>query len=508
MNTPRSFALLVVAALSLPVPGLHGGVRQRVLESPSPLETALFSDCGTGIQHHDPSQEIRVDNAQGAGEGVAIDSAGNTLLTGSFRGSASDFDPLGSSPSIASALGGQDGVIAKYDTSGQLVWKRTFGGTGNDSGKGVAVDAAGSVYVVGHFEGAAVFDTVLWVPLGLVSAGGSDAFAAKYDASGNLVWFRQFGGSGHDVAHDVAVDGQGNVYFTGYFSGSADFDPGSGTRWLLSRGSTDAFLCRLDPSGNLTWVRQVGGTSTDVGLGIALSGNHVLACGYHRSPSITAGAFTLGNAGGSDAFLVSYEAASGSELNARGYGGASDDAAYDIASDAFRRIYLTGSYRKQASFGALSTVSGGRAAGLDTPEAFVLKLDSRLDPLWLASTRQQGSGTDSTGMTEAYGIAVNSTGCHVYVTGRYVGGVDFDPGTGTDWQGEGVNGYCPNYRAFLWSLDTDGNHRWTESFGDSGTNSGNSVAVRGTRQLSSTGYWDTRSSCSSAFNGDLFLRRK
>jgi len=457
---------------------------------------------------------VEVENTGGAGEGVAVDSSGNTFVTGFFSGSGSDFNPLGTSSSLASGLGGKDGVFAKYDSAGKLLWKRQFGSTtGDDGGNSIAVDTTGNIYVVGSFEDTAIFGAILWVPLGLVSAGGSDAFVAKYDSSGNMVWVRGLGGPGNDVAHDVAVDGNGNVYVTGYFTGTADFDPGSGTRNLVSRGSTDAFVCRLTSSGSLSWVTQIGGSSTDVGLGITLSGDRVAACGYHRSNPAWAEAFTIGNSGGSDGFVVSYRASDGAELYAMRLGGQSDDVAYDIAADVNGSFYVTGCYRKSADFNGLSATTGSASggAGLDTPEAFLLKLNGTLGPQWLASTRQQGSGADSTGMAEAHGVAVDSTGCNVYATGRYVGNTDFNPGTATDWLTEGVSGFCPNYRAFVWAFDRDGNYGWTDSFGDVGVNSGNAVAVQGSglfSRLSCTGYYDEKNSCSSTFSGDLFLRRK
>ena len=87
-------------------------------------------------------------------------------------------------------------------------------------------------------------------------------------ASGNFVWARRLGGTSDDQGFSIVVDGSGNVYTTGFFDGTADFDPGAGTFNLTSAGGQDVFVSKLDSSGNFVWARQLGGTSSDQGLSI------------------------------------------------------------------------------------------------------------------------------------------------------------------------------------------------------------------------------------------------
>ena len=157
-------------------------------------------------------------------------------------------------------------------SDGDLVWTRRLGGASGDNGRGVAVDGSGNVYTTGIFLGTSDFDPGAGT-FNLTAAGESDVFVSKLDSSGSLVWVRQLGGTGTDVGSHVAVDGSGNVYTAGHFSGMADFDPGVGTFDLTAAGGTDVFVSKLNSTGNLVWARQLGGTSNDQGFGVAVDGS-------------------------------------------------------------------------------------------------------------------------------------------------------------------------------------------------------------------------------------------
>ena len=119
--------------------------------------------------------------------------------------------------------------------SPNVAWAKGMGGPGGDQGRSVAVDATGNVYTTGYFQGTVDFDPNAGV-LNLTSAGAGDIFVSKLDATGNLVWAKAMGGSTDDTGYCIAVDGVGNVYTTGYFSGTVDFDPNAGVLNLTSVG--------------------------------------------------------------------------------------------------------------------------------------------------------------------------------------------------------------------------------------------------------------------------------
>jgi hypothetical protein len=155
----------------------------------------------------------------------------------------------GAFPGQANA-GGQDVFVARLDSSGNVLWLKQFGTRSLDEGFGIFVDASG-IYVAG--------DTYGTFP-GQTSAGGLDAFIAKFDISGTPLWFKQFGGSSDDQAY--AVSGySSDLYIAGLTFGTL---PGQ-----VSSGYVDAFVVKCDDSGNVIWMRQFGTETYDGASGIA-----------------------------------------------------------------------------------------------------------------------------------------------------------------------------------------------------------------------------------------------
>jgi len=180
--------------------------------------------------------------------------------------------------------GGFDAYLLKFDGDGILVWSRQLGTTHFDTGEGLAVDSDDNVYVTGMTQG----------ELGGSNNGAGDAFLAKFDELGGLSWVRQLGTTANEHAHDVAVGPSGDVYVTGKTGGDLG-DPNA--------GSADAFLARYNPLGTLLWVRQLGSTSSDESLAVAVDGReHIYIAGW-----------TDGNLDGSvtegDGFVAKYNRA-------------------------------------------------------------------------------------------------------------------------------------------------------------------------------------------------------
>jgi len=126
-----------------------------------------------------------------------------------------------------------------------------FGGSSDDVATSIAVDSSGNIYTTGRFEGTADFDPGAGTA-NITPAGFYDVFVSKIDSSGALLWAKSFGGSSNDFGYSIAVDSAGNVYTTGYFRGTSDFDPGAGTTNLTSAGGYDVFVLKLTSSGNVT----------------------------------------------------------------------------------------------------------------------------------------------------------------------------------------------------------------------------------------------------------------
>ena len=200
---------------------------------------------------------------------VAADALGNAYITGRT------FGALG-----GPNAGGADVFLTKYNPSGSLVWTKQIGTSGWDLSESVAVDVLGNVYITGTTPGS----------LGGTSAGGIDVFLFKYDASGNVVWSRQFGTGENEFNFSVAVDDLGNAYVGGVASGSGP-----------TAGSADASLTKFDSSGNFLWSKQIGSSSDDYCYSVALDG-----MGNAYISGMTTGSLAGPNAGNSDAFLVKF----------------------------------------------------------------------------------------------------------------------------------------------------------------------------------------------------------
>ena len=158
--------------------------------------------------------------------------------------------------------GSTDGVLVKYDFSGNLIWVVNMGGTKEDEVTGVEVDDLGNVYVTGYFEDSIRF-TSLSAPFSGLSHQGNDLdiFVAAYDPTGNLLWARQGGGVDVDRADAIAANGNG-IYVTGYYTEAATF--GSLTTESTFNNSSNGFLVKYDFSGNEKWLIEMKSPDDDL----------------------------------------------------------------------------------------------------------------------------------------------------------------------------------------------------------------------------------------------------
>jgi len=177
-----------------------------------------------------------------------------------------DFNP-GTGTFNLISKGITDIYIQKLDSTGNFLWAKQMGSTGWDECRSIVTDAKGSVYSTGFFSDTADFDPGI-ATFELISKGDVDIYVQKLDSAGNFLWVEQMGGIERDWGLSLSVDTYGNVYSTGYFEDTVDFDPGVGTFNLTSNGFEDIYIQKLDSSGNFQWVKQIGGVYDDHGLSI------------------------------------------------------------------------------------------------------------------------------------------------------------------------------------------------------------------------------------------------
>ena len=367
------------------------------------------------------------------------------------------------------------GIFYSISLSAQpyFEWANGFGDTAGDIGYAITTDASGNVYATGDFSGTVDFDPGSGV-YNLTSVGGFDIFISKYDASGNFIWAKQIGGTTGDAGYSIAVDASENVYTTGFFYGTVDFDPGAGVFNLTAAGN-DIFICKLDASGNFVWAKQIGGSSGDTGHGIAndASGNLYIAGTFYGTADFDpgAGVFNMTSAGGNDIFVCKLDT-SGNFLWARQLGGTLSDSGFSTTTDASGNVLTTGYFQGTADFDPGAGVFNLTSAG--SQDIFICKLDASGNFLW-------ASRAGDSAMDQGLSIATDALG-NVFTTGYFEGTADFDPGAGTfNLTSTGGSDI------FISKLDASGNFLWAGHTGGSGNDDGFAVATDATGNVYFTG---------------------
>ena len=367
-------------------------------------------------------------------------------------------------------------TAATANAQANLQWAKNTGGTSADFSYATTVDAAGNVYITGTFYGTADFDPGTGVA-NLTAVDLGDIFVAKYDNNGNYVWAKHMGGNGSNMGNSIAVDAAGNVYTTGFFWTTVDFDPGPGVANLTSGGYADIFVSKLDSNGNYVWAKSMAGTGTrdDYGNSITLDASgYLYITGYFENTvdfDPGAGVANLTSAGGTD-FFVSKLDNNGNYVWAKNIGGTSNDEGKSIAIDAAGNIYTTGSFIGTVDFDPGSGATTLSSSGGNN--VFVSKLDNNGDYIWAKSFKG----------TKGCSIAIDGAG-NVYTTGYFSGTGDFDPGAGTaNLTSAG------SLDIFVSKLDNSGSYIWAKRMGGTGIEHVTSMALDASGNVYTIGYFE------------------
>ncbi len=310
------------------------------------------------------------------GNGIAVDASGNAYVRGATE--SANFPTTAGAFQTTFGGGAEDVFVTKLNPTGSaLVYSTYLGGSGQDCGFGIAVDASGNAYVTGFTE-SANFPTTAGA-FQTTYGGFTDAFVTKLNPTGSaLVYSTYLGGSGFDSGNGIAVDASGNAYVTGDTRSFSDFPTTAGAfQTTFGGGADDVFVTKLNPTGSaLVYSTFLGGSGNEEGQGIAVdaSGNAYVT-GETRSPNFptTAGAFqtTLGGGASTDAFVTKLNPTGSALVYSTYLGGSGGDGGFGIALDASGNAYVTG-FTESANFpttaGAFQTTLGGDA------DAFMAKI--------------------------------------------------------------------------------------------------------------------------------------
>jgi hypothetical protein len=404
---------------------------------------------------------------------VAADSSGNVYVTGSFE-SILDFDPGPGIFSLASS-GGTDIFIAKYDPTGQLQWAKRAGGPEDDVSYGLELDHEGHVVATGGFSNIVDFDPGP-ATSELTSFGQADIFILKLDTAGNFLWVKQMGGEGSDVAYSITLDANKNILTTGFFSDTADFDPSIATITMISNGSYDLFVSKIDPNGQFLWAGSAGSSNVDAGHSITTDGEGaVLLTGFYSDtvdfdPGIDV--HVLKSNGRKDIFILKLNA-DGQWLWADSFGAEGDDKGNSIICDKSGNVYSTGSFRREVDFNPDLPVVTLQSHGLDN--VFIIKLDPDGHYGWAESFQGYND--------EGKSITLDHFG-NVYTTGSFSKATDFDPGPLQLFLYANMD-----QDVFISKLSHDGKFIWINQLSNSSISQGNAIDTRSSAYVYCAGYY-------------------
>ncbi|MDF1675985.1 MAG: SBBP repeat-containing protein [Vicingaceae bacterium] len=357
-----------------------------------------------------------VGNDGAEGRSIGMDAAKNVYTMGQYSGNVAFVPTPGLSFLYAS---GYSTYIYKQDSSGNDVWLKTLGIVGKD----LSIDSLGNSYICGFFTGTKDFDPGPGV-VNLTSSGNNDCFVLKLDSNGVFVWAKTFGGTSSDDANSIAIDSFGNIYLTGFFTLTVDFDPGVGVYNLTALGGNDLFIQKLDSNGDFIWAKSFGGAaSTEVASAITVDnlGNPIVVGYFENTVDFdpSAGVFNLASAGDKDVFLLKLDT-NGNFTWARAIGGAGFSRGESIFCDKNNNILITGYFDGTVDFDPGLGTTNIAANGLSN--CFIEKLDNSGNFVWVKVL----SGGSNFG-----GSIYVDDNLNVYTTGSFYSAVDFNPGPGT-----------------------------------------------------------------------------
>jgi len=340
--------------------------------------------------------------------GISTDASGNILVTGGFNLTV-DFDP-GSGTHNLTTDGTREIFILKIDTDGNFIWAKSISGGANDDGLAITTDSSENVYLTGDFQGGLLgldFDPGVGVFL-LYGDNGEDAFILKLDANGDFVWANEItspqyghgyaiqidalgnvlvtgtlgagritfiekldnvgntlwyktidGGDFSNRGYSITADASHNVYVTGEYRATADFDPGIGVFNLTSNGSYDIYILKLNSDGDFLWAKSIGESSSDSGEEIIIDSlGNIYVAGYFEGTvdfDPSSDVFNLTSNGGKDLFIQKLDE-NGNFIWATSIGGTATEIPRGLLIDSAGALYLTGLFQNTVDFDPNSNI--------------------------------------------------------------------------------------------------------------------------------------------------------
>lgn len=373
---------------------------------------------------------------------MATDSNGNIYTAGAFR--SSTFSYGNESISNSNTPNTDNGFISKHNSLGEIVWLKNFNGNNEEGISEIKIDNNNNIYIIGTFNSPTLtIDTTT-----LTNLGNYDAFIAKFDENGNLIWAKSIAGNNIDVGTSLSIDNSGNVFVSGHYSSSSividtiTLNNSEASETVIDH---DVFFAKFDSLGNVIWAKTAGGTLTDQIKSITTDtfGNLFIS-GFFGSPTISFGTTNLTNTNNYyDVFIAKYNS-SGTFQWAKKAGGTNYDYARSLVTDNLGDLYITGYFESPTiTFGTTTHTNLGYS------NIFLAKYTSTGNVVW-----SKTAGNNDTNFTTS--IAKDSNN-NIYITGGFSSSITFGSQPQLTCQGY--------YDIFVAKYDSMGNPIWSKSNG-------------------------------------------
>ncbi|WP_051437540.1 T9SS type B sorting domain-containing protein [Olleya marilimosa] len=262
------------------------------------------------------------------GRSIAIDSLGNLIIVGRTE-----------IPGMSDNI-----MIFKLDPDGNVIFFEQFGNNAQDYASSVVLDDQDNIYLIGQYQNTIDMDPGQ-ATFNLSANGSTDIFLLKLDSNGDFLWAKSIGGNDLDLGRHLNIDGIGNLYITGFFNGTCDFDPNSGVSNGISNGIWDAFIVKLNNNGDLIWHKSFGSTGLDDASSSDTDSNgNTIITGFFSGTvdfNPNAGVFNLTSSGEEDIFILKLDP-NGELIWANSLGTAYYDYGQSVTLDDVNEIYVTG----------------------------------------------------------------------------------------------------------------------------------------------------------------------
>jgi len=395
----------------------------------SVILTGLFFSVFEEVHGQSPNW-IWANGIGGAGQdwggSVSIDNSGNSYMSGYFSNTV-DFNPGPGTFNMNAPGSTTAAFITKTDSAGNFVWAKAMKSTSFIIGNAITIDAARNTYTTGFFQGNADLDPSA-ANFNVTSFGYDDVFVTKLDSLGNFVWGKQMGGTNVEGPEDITTDISGNVYTSGIFFGTCDFDPDSVSVFNMNASVSlgAAFISKLDNDGNFVWAKSISGNDNVYLSSLeADAANNIYVSGYFSgtadfNPDTLVSFYMTAMGTSHDGFIMKLDSI-GNFVWARSIGDTELDQIYSIVLDDSANINITGFIQDTVDFdpgpGTFNLISAGYN------DIFIARFDS-------AGNFQTAKAIGGTGFDVGNIIKMDNSGS-IYIHGLYKGTVDFDPGPGS-----------------------------------------------------------------------------